>query len=418
MLLGHLKSKNHAARASRGSFEPLSILATSRGSLEPSPADLVAAADALGPKLSERAAHTEANRALPRETMNDLHAAGLLRYFVPRRYGGYEMDWGVQIQVGRTLARYCASTAWIACVVGSHSAYVARMNPQAQDDVWKNKSDTLISTGSVMRNVSVAAVDGGYRLNGRWSFSSGVDHADWVLMRASITNDHRQSYFLVPREDIAIEDDWRVSGMSGTGSKSAAIKDAFVPTYRVISMTQMMAPNPPGAAANASIVSSASFRLFAGSALLGPIVGGAEAVLNAFHALMREGATGQDKEDPQALLRIAEAAAEIGSAGRLADGLIERQLEAARSGAHVPKSIRIANVLERTYAARLCVNGAARLANSLDAASLAQDAPIQRYYRDLLGMVQQIGVNWDRNMINGAKAMFDLPTDIPDLNAD
>jgi 3-hydroxy-9,10-secoandrosta-1,3,5(10)-triene-9,17-dione monooxygenase len=396
----------------------LSILASSRESATATPADLVAAAEAMGPTLAARAAATEAARALSSETMNDLHEAGLLRYFVPRRYGGYEMDWGVQIQIGRTLARHCASTAWIGCVVGSHSAYVARMSPQAQDDVWKSQPDVLISTGSVMRNVSVQPADGGFVLNGRWSFSSGIDHAGWALMRASITNDHRQSYFLTPRADFTIEDDWRVSGMSGTGSKSVHIKDAFVPAHRVISMTQMMAPNPPGAAVNSSVVSTASFRLFAGSALLGPILGGAEAVLNAFRALMQDGQAGQDKEDPQALLRIAEAAAEIGTAGRLADGLIERQLEAAHSGAPVPKAVRIANVLERTYAARLCLNGAARLVNSLDAASITHDLPIQRHYRDLQGMVQQIGVNWDRNMINGAKAMFDLTTDIPDLNAD
>ena len=396
----------------------MSILASSRESATATPADLVAAAEAMGPTLAARAAATEAARALSSETMNDLHEAGLLRYFVPRRYGGYEMDWGVQIQIGRTLARHCASTAWIGCVVGSHSAYVARMSPQAQDDVWKSQPDVLISTGSVMLNVSVQPADGGFVLNGRWSFSSGIDHAGWALMRASIPNDHRQSYFLTPRADFTIEDDWRVSGMSGTGSKSVHIKDAFVPAHRVISMTQMMAPNPPGAAVNSSVVSTASFRLFAGSALLGPILGGAEAVLNAFRALMQDGQAGQDKEDPQALLRIAEAAAEIGTAGRLADGLIERQLEAAHSGAPVPKAVRIANVLERTYAARLCLNGAARLVNSLDAASITHDLPIQRHYRDLQGMVQQIGVNWDRNMINGAKAMFDLTTDIPDLNAD
>jgi len=395
----------------------LTILATQRGA-SPSPLDLIAAAEALGPKLRARAAETEARRSLPRETIDDLFAAGLMRYFVPRRLGGYEMDWGVQIQIGRTLARYCASTSWIACVVGSHSAYVARMSPQAQDDVWKDSIDVVISTGSVMRNVSVKEAKGGYILNGRWSFSSGVDHASWVLMRASITNDHRQSYFLVPRSEFTIEDDWYVSGMSGTGSKTVGVKDTFVPAYRVISMTQMMAPNPPGASVNDSVVSSASFRLFAGSALLGPIWGGAEAVLNEYRALMAQGAAGQDVNDPQCLLRIAEAAAEIATAGRLAEGLIDRQVQAALSAAKVPKSERISNVFERTYSARLCVNGASRLVNSLDTSLISSDAPIQRYYRDLLGMVQQIGVNWDRNMINGAKAMFDLPTDIPDLNAD
>src|SRR3546814_9095731 len=77
----------------------------------------------------------------------------------------------------------------------------------------------LIATGSVSRDVSVEAVEGGFRISGRWSFCSGIDHAGWALLRASPTGDQRQTYFLFPRSDFRIDDDWFVSGMSGTGSK-------------------------------------------------------------------------------------------------------------------------------------------------------------------------------------------------------
>lgn len=378
--------------------------------------DLVAAAEQLAPALAARAAETEANRALPQSTIAELRQAGLLRYFVPHRYGGYEMDWGVQVGIGRALARSCASTAWIACVVGSHSAYIGRMHPQAQDDVWSDGADLVIATGSVMRNVSVETLSDGYRLSGRWSFSSGVDHASWALLRASPTGDHRQSYFLIPREALTIEDDWFVSGMSGTGSKTVAVKDAFIPNHRVLSLAQLMAPNPPGAQVNSGYLYTASFRPFAGSALLGPILGGAEAVLAEYRALMGESEAA--RKDAQRMLRLAEAAAEVSAADRIVDSVIQRQLHYAKLGAKVPKPERIAMVHDRTFAARLCYNSAARLMASMPPLNVLQDAPIQRHFRDLSAMLQQIGVNWDRNMLNCAKAMFDMQTDIPDLNTD
>ena len=380
--------------------------------------DLVASAKDLAPVLAARALETEQRRSLLPETMADLFEAGLLRYFIPARFGGHELEWGAHIQIGRTLAHACGSTSWIGCVVGSHALYISRMDPQAQQDVWGESPNVLVSTGSVMRNVTVETLADGYKLSGRWSFCSGVDHCSWALLRASPSNDHRQSYFLIPRSDFTIEDDWHVSSMSGTGSKSVVVKDAIIPTYRVLSMSAMMSPNPPGARVNSHYLVTSSFRPFSGSNLLGPILGAAEAVLFEYQAMLENSAYGLDKHDPQCALQFAEAAAEIGGAARLIDALVERQIAFAQAEAPIPKPERIAIVRDRTFAARLCLNGATRLLAQIDGDSVFIDAPIQRYYRDLTGMMQQIGVNWDRNMLSCARAMLGLKTDIPDLNAD
>src|SRR3546814_15302221 len=82
------------------------------------------------------------------------------------------------------------------------------MDPRAQQDVWGGDPDILIATGSVSRDVSVEAVEGGFRISGRWSFCSGIDHAGWALLRASPTGDQRQTYFLFPRSDFRLDDDW------------------------------------------------------------------------------------------------------------------------------------------------------------------------------------------------------------------
>ena len=72
--------------------------------------DLVARARALAPTLRERAAHTEELRRVPEETMATLHAEGLLKFYQPKRYGGFECDWGTHFRLGREVAKACPAT--------------------------------------------------------------------------------------------------------------------------------------------------------------------------------------------------------------------------------------------------------------------------------------------------------------------
>lgn len=386
----------------------------------PSLSELIGRANDLVPTIERRAAAAEHDRMISAETMQEIHAAGLLRYFQPARFGGYEMDWGAQVQIGRALARGCASTSWLVCVVGSHSAYVARMSPEAQEDVWADGQDALIATGSVSRNVTIEAVNGGYVLSGRWSFCSGVDHAGWILLRGTPAGDSRQHYFLFPSTEFTIEDDWHVSGMCGTGSKSVIAKDVFIPEHRTLSLTALMSPNPPGAQINKNYVYNYNFRPFAGTALLGPILGAAEAAFAQYTAMIEERAAGGrlDIHDMQTQLRLAESSAELGAATVLLESLVQRQQHYAKADLDIPKVERIALVRDRTFTARLCFNAVERLMSHLDATEIYLEHPIQRHFRDLSGMVQQIGVNWDRNMTNCAKAMFGIEADIPYFNVE
>lgn len=377
--------------------------------------ELIEAALSLAPGFRARAAETERARMVPVQSMEEIRAAGLLRFFLPHRFGGYELEWGIQVPLGRVLARACASTSWLVCVVGSHAAYVARMSPQAQEDVWGEQQDVLISTGSVSRGVQITRVEGGFRVTGRWSFCSGVDHAGWALTRGVVEGDGdgAQHYFLYPRSDFTIEDDWFVSGMRGTGSKSVVVKDIFVPEYRTLKLATLMSPNPPGAAVNPSYVYSYNFRPLAGTALMGPILGGAEAIFDEHVTALSAGTA---REDIVAQLRIAESAAELAAARLLVDSMIDRQRGFAKADTELPQAERIALVRDRTFAARLCFTAAERIVTSLDSSAIFEDGAIQRHFRDLCGMVQQIGVNWDRNMSSCAKAMLGLPSDVPYFN--
>jgi 3-hydroxy-9,10-secoandrosta-1,3,5(10)-triene-9,17-dione monooxygenase len=145
------------------------------------PVAYLKSARALLPALRERAAYTERLRRLPDDTFKEFQEAGLFRALQPKRYAGYELDLGTFYQAVVEIGTVCGSSAWILGVVGVHNWQLALFPPQAQEDVWGEDPSILLST-SLAPTGTVEAVDGGYNLSGRWSFSSGCDFCQWAAL--------------------------------------------------------------------------------------------------------------------------------------------------------------------------------------------------------------------------------------------
>jgi 3-hydroxy-9,10-secoandrosta-1,3,5(10)-triene-9,17-dione monooxygenase len=93
-------------------------------------------------------------------------------------------------------------------------------------------------------------VPGGWRLSGRYPFSSGCDYAQWAILGAFLgeVGDPRTiAYLLAPLAECEIADDWQTLGLAGTGSKSLVLRDVFVPEHRVVMVSDLFAGTPPGA---------------------------------------------------------------------------------------------------------------------------------------------------------------------------
>lgn len=215
----------------------------------PTPAMLVDRARALIPILRQREAAANASRQVSAETIKDFTDAGFFRILQPARHGGYEMAPSVYCEVARTLAEGCMSSAWVYGVVAVHNWQLALFPPQAAEDVWATDSDVRISS-SYMPCGKVVRVDGGYRLSGRWAFSSGSAHCDWVILGVHIPAPDGSApdpcNFLVPRSDYRIIDTWDVMGLCATGSNDIVVEDAFVPDHRIIREMDMFALDCPG----------------------------------------------------------------------------------------------------------------------------------------------------------------------------
>lgn len=215
---------------------------------------LIERARGMVPVLKARAKRATAERRISDETIAEMKAAGFFRILQPRRWGGYEMNPNVFFEVQKLLAEGCMSTGWVYGVVGGHPYELALFHDRAQAEVWDEDDSVLISS-SYQPVGKVERADGGFHLSGRWGFSSGSEHCDWVLLGAMIPPAEEggapdMRTFLLPRSDYVIEDAWHTFGLQGTGSQDIVVDRAFVPDYRTHKAVDGFLCKNPGQAEN------------------------------------------------------------------------------------------------------------------------------------------------------------------------
>lgn len=277
-------------------------------------AELYQRARDLVPVLRQRADQCAEDRKVPDETIADLQDAQLFEVLKPKQYGGFEMDPQVFYEICTILAEGCMSTGWVYGVTGVHNWQLALFDPRAAEDVWGKNNKTLISS-TYMPKGQVEPVEGGFKFSGRWGFSSGIDHGEWVLLGGLIFGAEgtppEYRTFLVPKEDFEIVDTWHVMGLKGTGSKDVVVKDAFVPEYRTHKGEDGFTCNSPGQEVFSSDLYKLPFGQIFVRAVSSAAIGGLQGALDTFldFAAVRVGDMGsKTAEQPPAQRAAADAA--------------------------------------------------------------------------------------------------------------
>jgi 3-hydroxy-9,10-secoandrosta-1,3,5(10)-triene-9,17-dione monooxygenase len=375
----------------------------------------------LLPVLRERASYAEKLRRLPDETFKDFQEAGLFRCLQPKRYGGYELDPGIFYQAIIEVGTVCGSSAWIFGVIGVHNWHLAIFPPQAQEDVWGEDSSIQLST-SLAPTGTVERVKGGFRLRGRWSFSSGCDFCQWAVLGAVVPPSEDGEapdarVFLVPRHDYAIDDNWHVMGLCGTGSKDLVVEEAFVPNYRTHSYLDAFHLRHPGNEINDAPLYRLPFGIVFPNGIVAPAIGVALGALAAFREQSARRVNLRDQsrivEDPFIQLRLAEAAAEVGGArDRLLRNFAE-MMRLARAGEEIPLTQRARYRWDAGKAIDWSVRAVDRLFEASGGRGIFLDNPVQRAWRDVHAMRAHAGNNPERAAAVFSRSEFGLPpTDI------
>lgn len=367
-------------------------------------------AHALVPMLREQAQATEANRSVLPETVAALHEAGLTRICQPARFGGYELGWEAPVDLGRILASACPSTAWLISIVGPHSAYVGRFPLEAQQTVWSNGEGTIMAGATVARGGTIRRGRGGLRVDGQFSFASGVDYAPWAFVIGKVEDDGEPITCLLPRKDFEIVDTWHVAGLRGTGTKDIVMTDAFVPPHLFIRTSDLVAVDPPGSQHSSSELYWVEYLPYVSTTLMGPVLGAAQGALQAYteSTKARVGAMFEDQpaKSLPVQLRLAESAAEFRAAELLVEAQMSYLINKVNSHCPVPLEKQIEFGRDRAYAMRLCESLVHRLVKQMGASGLYDSNPVQRFYRDLSAMSAQFGIGWDRNMAPAGRLML------------
>ena len=196
--------------------------------------DILKAAEDLVPLLRERAVAADRDRRIEPDTYRRLGDAGFFHILKPKRYGGLELSEHEHAKVAMTLARGCASTAWVFSILSSDNMAILAYPEEVQEEVWGTDTyATLAGNTNLNPRARAVRVAGGYRLTGQWGFCSGSDFSEWLIFNAPAGEAGEGHMFLVPREDATTTDDWFPTGMRGTGSRTMAVDDVFVPDHRV-----------------------------------------------------------------------------------------------------------------------------------------------------------------------------------------
>lgn len=182
--------------------------------------------------IANHAEETRNNRQVADAACQALKDCGFFKMFVPKKWGGLESTpqefFADQLKIGEA----DMSTAWAMGIVAVHAFQIAIMSEKAQQEIYGEDPNTLISSSYNPAGAKAEPCEGGFMLSGRWGWSSGSGHCTWVLLGGVIPGDGYRT-FLVPKSDYEIEDTWNVMGLQGTGSNDVVIAEpVFVPEHR------------------------------------------------------------------------------------------------------------------------------------------------------------------------------------------
>jgi len=203
--------------------------------------EFLKAVDAILPVVRAGCEQSERDSRVPDASVDAMIKAGVFRAFTPLRYGGLELSPATFFEGIMRIAQCDSSAAWIAGQVTCHSLEIASMDPKMQEDFWGQHGPDARASSSYAPLGKAEPTEGGYILDGKWTFSSGVDFAHYVLMGGGERN------FLVPVKDLVIDhNSWNVQGLRGTGSKTVTANKVFVPNHRIHVLADVINDNNVG----------------------------------------------------------------------------------------------------------------------------------------------------------------------------
>jgi 3-hydroxy-9,10-secoandrosta-1,3,5(10)-triene-9,17-dione monooxygenase len=336
--------------------------------------------------------------------------------------GGSELDYVSIVEFAAITGRGCGSSAWVLGNLAVHHWMLAMWPPEAQHEIWDESADTLIGSAFAFPAGRATKVAGGYRLKGRWPFSSGIDPCTWLMVGAMVEvpgGAPEPRMFIVPLKDYTIIDTWFVAGLRGTGSKDVEIADVFVPEHRTLAVSATKGGPTPGAVLNPSPLYQLPLMALFAYVLSGTVLGIAQGAIHGFREATRKRAatySGARLGELTAIqMRVAEAAASVDAAELIMKHNCSEAQRIAVAGSVPSIEQKVRYRRDGAFSARLCTRAVDLVFEACGGGGLYDTHPIQRAFRDAHAGAAHIALVFDVAATTYGKVALGLPCDNPML---
>lgn len=376
--------------------------------------DPVAAAKALRPQIVAARDEIDSLRQLPEDLSDAMAKADLFQLYLPCSMGGPETDPITAFHAVEQVSIADGSAGWLCFVSSGVSMCAGWVPPSLGQELFGNPPNLRIA-GSFRPQGTALAIEGGYRVDGRWDFASGILHANWLFFNCRVLDKNGprlledgspvSRMMVMPVSQATIHENWSVMGLRGTGSNDFSVYDRLIPEERTFVL--FSEPLEPGPLYNPRASMVTTWALLAADAL-----GMARGAMKSFlHLANTHGSPTvptllQDRTPVQQA--IGEAEAIISCARAYTLDAVGKTWAALCKGKADPGPEILQGRLAVTHAVRESVRAIDLLYHAAGSHAVRKDNDLERQFRDIHSAVQHIGA-LSSNYQYGGQVLLGLP---------
>ena len=375
------------------------------------PQKIIAATQALKPRLAARAKEAEDQRRPIDELWDELRRSGYFYMLTPKKYGGLEADIDDVIDATLPIAEGCGSTGWVAMFGLVHNRHMVAYPDDVLEELFGG-GRYVIDAAATMPPGRAVKTDGGYLVSGRWRWCTCITQADWLQAVVAIEGAEsgpKGGAVLIPASKVRIIDTWETVGMRATGTHDVVCEDLFVPDRHL--MPALARDGSSDQRFDHPIYRVPLSPLLAFTVAV-PTLGVARAAVEAYRARLadhtKRGTETRQADKQAAQIRLARAQTKVATAELLIRNAIRENLRCAAEGGDGGIDFRNALRAQITFAGELCRDAVLTCCEASGTSIHFLANPMQRYLRDIMVMTSHVILDMDVTMEQHGRSLLGL----------
>jgi alkylation response protein AidB-like acyl-CoA dehydrogenase len=378
--------------------------------------ELFAAARRLEPMVAGVRARFDQDRKLPRELVDELHAAGLFRMWLPSAMGGAELPPLPFLEVIEELSRQDGSVGWCTVIPAGYARLAGALEEDVARTIFGTGMGVLV--GTLNPTGKAMAAPGGYRVSGRWGYGSFIGYGDWVLgncisedasgPRRGIDGSPEFRLCLFPRAEVEVFDVWHVGGLRATGSNDYRVTDVFVPAQHTIPLVDFQPP-PRRPGPLYSVPMTSTFVSCIATVTLGIARAAIESLVEIGAEKRTAGQPTVLRDKPLAQADLARAEALLGAGRAYLFSELGRMWEDTVAGRAITIRARAGVKLAACHATQCAIQAIDLAYQSAGGVSVFQGSRLERCFRDAHVAGQHVALTMQASLEPVGRVLFGLP---------